>query len=130
MKKAGGLVKRKVLPSRALVAAREAIARAVDRFDEAELTPLVSENFFLDVAPAKRKEDIAKLRTARGACHLEGDIDAENALRGAWTMACERGSLRVRATLAPTLPPRKDGSERLDGIELQPAEWAESRCAR
>jgi hypothetical protein len=30
----------------------------------------------------------------------------ENALRGQWTIACERGSLQASITLAPTMPPR------------------------
>jgi hypothetical protein len=29
----------------------------------------------------------------------------ENALRGDWTMTCERGRLRAAITLAPTNPP-------------------------
>jgi hypothetical protein len=29
----------------------------------------------------------------------------ENALRGQWTMSCERGRLQVAITLAPTMPP-------------------------
>ena len=34
------------------------------------------------------------------------DFDVvENALRGQWTIPCERGALRVSITLAPTMPP-------------------------
>ena len=30
----------------------------------------------------------------------------ENALRGSWTMSCEKGPLQLSITLAPTMPPR------------------------
>jgi len=30
----------------------------------------------------------------------------ENALRGQWTMNCEKGKLQITITLAPTMPPR------------------------
>jgi len=30
----------------------------------------------------------------------------ENALRGRWTMNCEKGKLEVGITLAPTMPPK------------------------
>jgi uncharacterized protein YicC (UPF0701 family) len=40
-------------------------------------------------------------------CSLPTRFDVvENALRGQWTMSCERGSLEVSITLAPTMPPR------------------------
>jgi len=29
-----------------------------------------------------------------------------NALRGGWTMTCERGKVQMVATLAPTMPPK------------------------
>ena len=42
-----------------------------------------------------------------GACTPGSGFDSvENALRGRWTMSCERGKLRVAITLAPTMPPR------------------------
>lgn len=30
----------------------------------------------------------------------------ENALRGQWTLDCERGQLQIAITLAPTMPPK------------------------
>ncbi len=33
-------------------------------------------------------------------------LEAENALRGAWTLACERGEIALKVTLAPTRPPK------------------------
>ena len=40
-----------------------------------------------------------------GACRPDGAFEVENALRGEWTMTCDRGDLRVAITLAPTMPP-------------------------
>jgi hypothetical protein len=41
-----------------------------------------------------------------GACTAPSTFDiVENALRGQWTMSCERGALQVAITLAPTMPP-------------------------
>ncbi|PYQ77201.1 MAG: hypothetical protein DMG01_15590 [Acidobacteria bacterium] len=42
-----------------------------------------------------------------GACTPPKDFDyVENALRGRWTLTCERGNLQVAITLAPTMPPK------------------------
>jgi hypothetical protein len=41
-----------------------------------------------------------------GACRSEEAFAVENALRGQWMMACDRGRLRVAITLAPTVPPK------------------------
>jgi hypothetical protein len=41
-----------------------------------------------------------------GACTAGSGFGfVENALRGDWTMGCERGRVRVAITLAPTTPP-------------------------
>jgi CubicO group peptidase (beta-lactamase class C family) len=135
LRRTGGLVKRTVLPSKALLAVREGIAAMIERFDETAVGRIASENFFLDKSAARRKEEIDKLRAAHGACRVEGDVDAENALRGTWRMACEKGWLTVRATLAPTMPPRVQwleiaGAMPLDARAAKIAESAAALVAR
>ena len=73
--------------------------------------PLAADNLELDVPRARRRQEFEELRVRHGACHPDGALAAENALRGAWTLACERGRLRVSVTLAPTLPPRVQALE-------------------
>ena len=54
-------------------------------------------------APEGDRRPAGRGRHLRGA----GAFDVvENALRGQWTMSCERGALQVSITLAPTMPPR------------------------
>jgi hypothetical protein len=63
-------------------------------------------NLFLDRSRVRRKAEIEKLRTEVGPCRAGTGFDVvENALRGQWTMPCDRGALRVSITLAPTAPP-------------------------
>lgn len=102
----GGLAARVPVPSPALVAAREAVERLVSRWDDVLADRMAADNLFLDEPREARRAALEKLRAAHGACRPDGDLRAENALRGSWRMACERGWLEVAITLAPTAPPR------------------------
>jgi CubicO group peptidase (beta-lactamase class C family) len=104
--KTGGLVARMPEPSPVLVARREAVSRLVMRWDDRLADSLAAVNLFLDRSRDRRKAEIATLLNDVGACRAPTGFDmVENALRGQWTMPCERGSLRVSITLAPTTPP-------------------------
>jgi hypothetical protein len=63
---------------------------------------------FLDQSKARRRAEIERVQSAVGACRAEVSAfdEVENALRGQWTMNCEKGKLQVAITLAPTMPPR------------------------
>jgi hypothetical protein len=64
-------------------------------------------NLFLDRSKDRRQREIEELRGKAGTCSAPSGFDTvENALRGQWTLKCERGDLRVSITLAPTIPPR------------------------
>jgi CubicO group peptidase (beta-lactamase class C family) len=102
----GGMQPRIPQPSRALVEARDGVSRLVQTWDDALADRLAADNLYLDDSKDRRRAQFERLRVRHGACRVEGGIDAENALRGAWTMPCERGSVRVAITLAPTMPPR------------------------
>jgi hypothetical protein len=65
----------------------------------------VADNFFLDTPRERRRAQLDAIRTRLGVCRPAGDFDVENALRGTWKMTCDRGTLRVYLTLAPTVPP-------------------------
>jgi hypothetical protein len=102
----GGLLPREVQPSAALVAARDNVAKLVTRWDDALAEKIAAENLFMDRSKDRRRKEVEDLLAKVGACSAPAKFDVvENALRGNWTMSCERGSLQVAITLAPTIPP-------------------------
>lgn len=102
----GGLQPRQVEPSPALTSARDAVANLVVKWDEAAADRIAAVNLFLDQDKPHRKAALDALREKVGACAAGSGFDrVENALRGDWTMTCERGKLKVAITLAPTSPP-------------------------
>jgi CubicO group peptidase (beta-lactamase class C family) len=103
----GGLVPREVIPSAALVAARDDVSKLVARWDDRLADRIAAENLFMDRSKERRRQEIEGLAAKVGQCALPDRFDeVENALRGNWTMTCERGRLQVAITLAPTLPPK------------------------
>jgi CubicO group peptidase (beta-lactamase class C family) len=104
--KTGGLVARVPQPSAVLTARREAVSRLVTQWNDPLADSLAAVNLFLDQSRDRRKAQIATLLNEVGACRAGTGFDTvENALRGSWTMPCDRGALRVSITLAPTTPP-------------------------
>jgi CubicO group peptidase (beta-lactamase class C family) len=107
LEKTGGLVPRDVRPSQALIDARISVSTLVMQWDDEEASRIAAGNLFLDRDEARRKQEVDALKAKVGVCSLPTRFDVvENALRGQWTMSCERGSLEVSITLAPTMPPR------------------------
>jgi len=104
--KTGALQPRVPQPSPALVARRAAVERLVVRWSDALADSVAAVNLFLDRSRDRRRAEIARLTDSVGVCRAGGGWDVvDNALRGRWTMPCERGALRVAITLAPTVPP-------------------------
>jgi hypothetical protein len=102
----GGLQVRQAQPSPALVSARDSVSQLIVKWDDALAEKIAAENLFLDRSKDRRRKEIDDLRAKVGACTAPQSFDVvENALRGQWTMACERGRLQVAITLAPTMPP-------------------------
>lgn len=102
----GGLRPREAKPSPALTGARDAVSNLIVKWDDGAADRIAAGNLYLDRSKARRKAEIDTLRAQVGACTAPGGFDAvENALRGQWTMSCERGKLQVAITLAPTMPP-------------------------
>jgi CubicO group peptidase (beta-lactamase class C family) len=103
--KTGALEPRVPQPSSALLEMRDAVTRLIDRWDDQLADRIAAENLFLDQSKERRRRAIETLRAKVGTCRADGPFDAENALRGQWTLTCERGTLRAGITLAPTTPP-------------------------
>ena len=104
--KTGGLQPREVSPSPVLVQARDEVSKLVVQWDDALAQRIAAGNLFLDRSKDRRRKELDDLRATVGACAAPDRFDVvENALRGRWTMSCERGKLQVAITLAPTMPP-------------------------
>ena len=105
--KTGGLQPRVPQPSDALVQARDAVSRLIVKWDDREADGVAAMNLYLDRSKDRRQREIEALTSKAGQCALPSAFDSvENALRGVWTMKCDRGDLRVSITLAPTMPPK------------------------
>jgi CubicO group peptidase (beta-lactamase class C family) len=104
--KTGGLQVREVQPSPALVQARDAVSKLVIKWDDGLAEKVAAGNLFLDRSKDRRRKQLDDLHATVGSCAAPDKFDVvENALRGQWTMSCERGKLQVSVTLAPTMPP-------------------------
>ena len=102
----GALQPREVRPSEALTRAQRDVSRLIVGWDDNLADSLAAENLFLDRSKDRRRREIEALVSKVGTCSPPTGFDVvENALRGQWTMSCERGALRVSITLAPTMPP-------------------------
>ena len=107
LEKTGSLQRRAPQPSRALTEARDAVSRLIVHWDDALADRIAADNLFLDRSKDRRRREIEELRATVGACSPEGTFsDVENALRGSWSLKCERSDLSVSITLAPTTPPK------------------------
>lgn len=102
----GALTPRMAEPSEALIRARDQVSQLVIAWDDARADRLAAVNLFRDRSRDRRRREIEQLRQQVGACTAPDRFTfVENALRGTWTMTCERGALDVAITLAPTMPP-------------------------
>jgi CubicO group peptidase (beta-lactamase class C family) len=94
-------------PSPALIDARDKVTRLVEKWDDALADAIAADNLFLDQSKDRRRRAVEALHAEVGACTPDADgFVVENALRGRWTLTCERGRAQVAITLAPTMPPK------------------------
>jgi len=101
----GALLPREAQPSPALVDARQKINALMNRWDDGIADTIAADNLFLDLSKERRRAAINEFLQKSGQCRV-GELQAENALRGQWTLTCERGQAQVAITLAPTAPPK------------------------
>jgi hypothetical protein len=104
--KTGGLQPRVPQPTPALLAAQAEVSSLVRAWDDGRADRVAAGNLYLDTPKAERRALLDRIRGQVGECRgAASPIEAENGLRGLWTIACDRGWVRVGITLAPTVPP-------------------------
>jgi hypothetical protein len=95
---------------------RDAVSRLIMNWDDKLADDIAAMNLYRDRSKDRRRAEIEALRQKVGTCSAPSGFDyVENALRGQWTLKCERGEIRVYATLAPTIPPRVQQLDVYDG---------------
>ena len=103
--KTGAMQRRMPVPSPALIEARDNVSRLILRWDDALADRIVAENLFLDRSRDRRRREIDEVKAKVGQCKPPDSFhNVENALRGTWALQCERGTIGVSITLAPTMP--------------------------
>ena len=103
----GRIKPRPVQPSEALTDAQAAVSQLVAKWDAALADRIAAGNLYLDQSKERRRASIEALRAKAGACRAPNGFDyVENALRGRWTLQCERENIQIAVTLAPTMPPK------------------------
>jgi CubicO group peptidase (beta-lactamase class C family) len=119
-----GLQPRAPTPSAALTNARANVSQLVARWDDRLADSIAAENLFLDQTRERRRAEIETLQESVGACRPDAAAfdTIENALRGSWTLKCDRGALQVAITLAPTMPPK------VQFLSVRPAPHAPARA--
>ena len=103
--KTGGLQRRELPASPVLTSTRDRIVRLWKSWDDSEANRIAAVNLFRDKPVAQRLKEIRKLKEEVGACDSSGPVRAENWLRGQFNMSCQKGTVGVFFTMAPTQPP-------------------------
>lgn len=103
--KTGGLQKRELPASPVLASTRDHIVNLWKAWDDSEARKIAAMNLFLDTPIAQRREEIQKLKDEVGTCGAASAVIPENWLRGQFNMTCQKGTVGVFFTMAPTQPP-------------------------
>lgn len=101
----GAFPPRVVPASTGLMAVKDAAARIYAAGDVLAARDALAMNFLLDRDAAHRNADLAKLKADLGACTTLEALNATTAMQGEAIWTCERGRLRARMLVAPTLQP-------------------------
>ena len=117
----GGLQPRRLPASSALLSTRATLTSLVNSWNDAAFEAAAADNLLLDRPLAERRAEAEKFNAALGTCAPDGDIEAENWLRGSFRLKCERGWLTTSFTLAPTMPPRIQYLSFVEGRPMAPA---------
>jgi CubicO group peptidase (beta-lactamase class C family) len=101
-------------PAPALVEAKAAIDRLVERWDGAEATRIFDRPSLRYAWHAHIGDDFARLARDHGHCRPEGALEVHGRMHGSWRLACDRGAITFDALMSPANPPR-----------VQAATWSE-----
>ena len=102
----GALEPRRWPASAHLLQARDAVTALVNQWSDEALDALAADNLLLDRPRDRRRAETVALRESLGACTPEGEVAADNWLRGSFRLRCQRGWITAAVTLSPTRPPR------------------------
>jgi CubicO group peptidase (beta-lactamase class C family) len=105
LRKTGALKPRELPPSPILTATRDAIFDLWRRWDDSKARRVAAGNLFLDIPVAQRVAEMKRIQARVGNCTAPTAVEPENLLRGRFRLNCERGTVHVTFTLAPTQPP-------------------------
>ena len=105
LRRTGALQPRELPPVAVLTSTRDAIFDLWRNWNDAKASAIAANNLFLDTPAEQRKHAIDSLKARVGACKEATPVEPENLLRGTFRLNCERGTVTVRFTLAPTQPP-------------------------
>jgi CubicO group peptidase (beta-lactamase class C family) len=126
LRKTGALQPRELPPSPELLSTREAILKIWANLNPRDLEALAADNLFEDTPAAARIDQIRRVKERVGACHAPGGMSPENFLRGGFQIPCDRGTVRVYFTLAPTMPPKV---QQLNvSVPANPPSQGDQRC--
>lgn len=105
LRKTGALQPRELPPAPILISMRDTIFKLWSKWDNATANKIAASNLFQDKAADVRRKEIEALKADIGTCTEPGAIRPENWLRGIFRIPCEKASVNVTFTLAPTQPP-------------------------
>jgi CubicO group peptidase (beta-lactamase class C family) len=99
---------RRTAPAAPTVAARVAVERLLDRWDDALAAGLFAMNVELDEPIEQRRAAMERIRATHGALRPDTSEPAESAspFHLSWWLVGERGRVRAEILLSPELPPR------------------------
>ena len=99
---------RRIAPWPATEAARAAVERLLDRWDDAAADSLFAMNVELDEPLARRRAEMARLRTLHGRLTPDPTepVESDTPSRLAWWLRGDRGRVKVEILLDPQVPPR------------------------
>ncbi|HYI96803.1 MAG TPA: serine hydrolase domain-containing protein [Bryobacteraceae bacterium] len=101
----GGLRPRELPAAPILTKTRDSIVKLWKSWDSAEIKKIAAMNLLIDIPEQQRQNQIRDLKADVGECSSISPVMAENWLRGQFNMTCEKGTVGVFFTLAPTRAP-------------------------
>ena len=105
--KTGGLQKRQLPASPVLTQTRNRIFELWKSWNVEELKKIASVNLLLDIPPSQREAQIRQLKSEVGECSSASQVIPENWMRGQFNLTCEKGTVGVFFTMAPTETARR-----------------------